>query len=130
MPKTLLVTLLSLLPALAQAGSYSAAECGNAQHNRWINDSCQHAGGGGHCAASFDGETLTVSLAGQTFSGTVSEPYEMQFGQGAFARRDVNFGGLDRGMMQENRAHNPTMVEIYVNHDSSGSTYTKYTCHL
>jgi hypothetical protein len=48
-------------------------------------------------------------------------------------RREVNFGGLNRGMVQlvENDkgiVQNVLALEVYINHNSRGTKYTRYSC--
>jgi hypothetical protein len=56
----------------------------------------------------------------------------------AYSRYDLNFGGLNRGMAhvvgQKPDANSGVLkidlAEVYLNHDKTGNSYTKYTCRI
>lgn len=120
-----IISAVTTVSSTAAAGSFKTSEC-VANHNRWSEDSCRRTKTGGRCAAQYDGQNITVSLGSSTLVGSVGPAYEIHFG--SFARHEVNFGGLIRGMLQEDVTHRARIVEVYVNHDSSGQTYTKHVC--
>lgn len=73
-----------------------------------------------------EGLSPLTSLLGKTYqlSGVKT---------GWVTRTNLNFGGYNRGMIQiyENEksgSKNILGVEVYINHDSSGQTYTRYRC--
>jgi hypothetical protein len=54
------------------------------------------------------------------------------------SRYDLNFGGLNRGMAEllgqkpekTSGALKISVVEVYLNHDKTGNSYTKHTCRI
>jgi hypothetical protein len=67
--------------------------------------------------------------------GSVGGPYSYIWvkGEKRVTRRQVDFGGLNRGMIQlvENQKDVITKLialEVYINHNSTGATYTRYSC--
>jgi hypothetical protein len=54
------------------------------------------------------------------------------------SRYDLNFGGLNRGMVdvpgqkpeKTSDVLKLSIVEVYLNHDKTGNSYTKYTCRI
>ena len=125
-PQSLLLLLTLFTGLQAQAGSYTVSEC-VANHNKWYEDTCTKRKASGTCHATYDnGSQLNITLGGNSLSANVGEAYAIK--HGAYARHELFFGGLTRGMLQEDTRHQARLIEVYVNHDSSGDKYTKYTC--
>lgn len=120
----------------AFAGNLSASQC-TSNGNPFVKDTCSRVSiQSTQCRAIMSSGTLTVratQLAAHGLSDTLESnlpaPYNYS---NTFSRHQLNFGGLVRGMAIVTMGKKGTprlgQVEIYVNDDSSGTTYTRYIC--
>jgi hypothetical protein len=128
------------LPAQAKVTTAKVAEC-VAGHNLFSGDKCKTYKKKVQCdfeiVKGFGGNFLVgVHIDGVINSkGHVGKAYSHAWDRrgNLVTRRQVDFGGINRGMIQ--LGENPRDVvtklialEVYINHNSTGATYTRYSC--
>jgi len=143
------------------ANELTKEEC-LANHQRVPADTCMHVSKRGSCSAkAILPNKIEVDIDGTTYSAPVGKPYECKVASKlwkqtynideasaqladfvrlckAYSRYDLNFGGLNRGMVEvlgqkpdkTSDALKISVVEVYLNHDKTGNSYTKYICRI
>lgn len=112
----------------AFAGKLRVSECVS-NRNPFVQDSCQAlaAQSNNNCTVSLNGDLVSVEaselgvLTGRSnLSANLGDMIQT-------GRHTLNFGGLNRGMAVT-RSRSLVQVEVYLNHDRSGQTYTRLIC--
>lgn len=120
-----------LISASASAGRMTVSEC-VADRNPFSQDRCRQTAVK-NCSAKLGSDAVASTTAGLEMSARLDRMYALQ-GHGHYVtmRYSLDFGGMNRGMaiVRDDLKGKRRLqtLEIYVNHDSSGSTYTRYRC--
>lgn len=132
--KALIVSLFTVLSAAGALASPQAqvSEC-SSLGNAFQADSCRTIKKVA-CSAHFSGDGVaTISIEGlPELSAAIDKFYSLSFVKGGeVGRANLNFGGLNRGMIQLFVGPKKITIlaaDVYVNHDITGQSYTRYRC--
>jgi hypothetical protein len=136
MTKSILIAAALFTHLSAEAAPALRSEC-RSNGNPWVQDLCTKEVVAGTCDAvlsSNDQVEVKLSAAGRFRSAPLTKGYEaISSGEGWTVSSTLNFGGLVRGMAkvfknERSGSRKLLAVEVYVNHDASGKTYTRYKC--
>lgn len=115
----------------AFATQASVSEC-VANRNSFAEDSCRKIGLKSCSMKIQDGVILFATKDG-ALTAELQKAYALQ-GHGTYltTRHSLNFGGINRGVaiVRDDLKGDKRLeaVEVYLNHDSSGNTYTRLRC--
>ena len=128
--KSLMVVGILFMAPDAFAGTYSVKHCLTISHSIFVDDKCSVRAGSGDCAASMDddhvGSAVAISIGGKTYNGTI-QTVPVYGSDDLFSLKMG--GGLVGGSVHRHMGA-ITEVDVTVNDDASGSSYTQYTCHM
>lgn len=136
MTKSILIAAALLAHFSAEAAPALRSEC-RSNGNPWVQDLCTKEKAAGTCDAvlsSNDQVEVNLSAAGRFRSAPLTRGYEaLGSREGWTVSTTLDFGGLVRGTAkvfknERSGARKLLGVEVYVNHDASGKTYTRYKC--
>lgn len=122
----LISSLMLILVATSANASHLQTEKCVANHDFFRNDKCTNKSAEGTCSIQLaeNHQLVQVSTNNSNFVGEItSVPV-----YGDQDIMNINFGGLVRGTLYRTKTK-MTRAEIYINDDSTGTTYTKLTCY-